>query len=85
MTSLVSSRRVGCQGRSLLGPELVVVVLGMAEETRRQRLITRHDGYNQEVKKRMVVDSKIFKRIEISNVVLSGSGSVFSPSGCRGE
>ena len=63
MTSLVSSRRVGCQGRSLLGPELVVVVLGMAEKTRRQRLITRHDGYNQEVKKRMVVDSKIFLNV----------------------
>ena len=35
----------------------------MAEETRRQRLITRHDGYNQEVKKRMVVDSKIFLNV----------------------
>ena len=41
--------------RSLLGPELVVVVLTMAEETRRQRLITRHGGYTQEVNNRMVI------------------------------
>ena len=47
-----------CNGwlpRSLLGPELVVVVLTMAEETRRQRLITRHGGYTQEVNNRMVI------------------------------
>ena len=49
--------------RSLLGPELVVVVLVLAEETRKQRLINRHGGYTQEVKKRMVVDSKIFLNV----------------------
>ena len=41
--------------RSLLGPELVVVVLVLAEETRKQRLITRHSGLTKEVKNRMVM------------------------------
>ena len=41
--------------RSLLGPELVVVVLVLAEETRKQRLITRHSGFTKEVKNRMVM------------------------------
>ena len=41
--------------RSLLGPELVVVVLTMEEETRKQRLINRHSGLTKEVKNRMVM------------------------------
>ena len=41
--------------RSLLGPELVVVVLVLAEETRKQRLINRHSGFTKEVKNRMVM------------------------------
>lgn len=42
-----------------MGPELVVVVLVMAEEMRKQRLINRHSGFTKEVKNRMVMLKKV--------------------------
>ena len=42
-----------------MGPELVVVVLVMAEETRKQRLINRHSGFTKEVKHRLVNSSNV--------------------------